>query len=207
MSWFCGKFGLMILFISICCLYIFAFYFDLRFKNIVNFKSNQLVNSTVIPQRLKDEKKLKKILFWNGMFGDKNFYFGDGDIFKNCEVNECYGTSDRSYTEVENFDAILFHGVELDQKDLPENRNIKQRYVFVNLESPENRPITNDFFENYFNATMTYRLDSDIVWPYGLVRDKKTDEIVAPSTDVVWNVPNNDDRSNIMSSIYNLKGI
>ncbi|KAL2732422.1 hypothetical protein V1477_014663 [Vespula maculifrons] len=201
MTWFCGKFGLIILFISICCLYMFAFYFDLRFKNVLNFKSNH----KMIPQRLKDHKMFKKILFWNGMFGNKNFYFGDGDIFKNCRVNKCYATYDRFYTNVENFDAILFHGVELERQDLPDERNIKQHYIFVNLESPQNRPIENVFFENYFNDTMTYRLDSEIVWPYGFVRDLKINKIVAPSTDVFWNIPDNDDKSNKLSSTYHLK--
>ncbi|XP_046827911.1 alpha-(1,3)-fucosyltransferase C-like [Vespa crabro] len=205
MSWFCGKFGLIVLFISICCLYILSFYFDLRFKNVLNFKSNQMINHNMYVQRLRDHKMFKKILFWNGMFGNKNFYFGDDDIFKNCQFNKCYATYDRSFTDVENFDAILFHGVELNENDLPKKRNIKQRYVFVNLESPENRPITNGLFENYFNDTMTYRLDSDIVWPYGLVRDLKTNKIVAPSIDIVWDFPNNDDKNNKLSSVYHLK--
>lgn len=33
---------------------------------------------------------------------------------------------------------------------------------------------------------MTYRLDSDILWSYGKIIDKQTNEIVAPSYDPKW---------------------
>ncbi|XP_076245529.1 alpha-(1,3)-fucosyltransferase C isoform X2 [Calliopsis andreniformis] len=135
--------------------------------------------------------KTMKILFWNTMFGDKTFYLGKGDIFYKCPVNDCYATHDKSYTDLLDFDAVLFHGNELNLWDLPTKRSPQQWYVFVNLESPVNRPLADQFYENFFNLTMTYRLDSDIVWTYGVIRDLNTDEVVAPLPNTVWTSFNN----------------
>ncbi|KAK2577093.1 hypothetical protein KPH14_001012 [Odynerus spinipes] len=199
MSWICSRLSFIALFFSICGLYLLSFYFDLKIENILNFR----VAYKVVPWRMSDNKTLKTILFWEGMFGDKTFYFGENDIFLNCPVNECYATYDSSYINVEDFDAILFHGAELDSFNLPEKRTTKQYYFFVNLESPVNRPIQDTFFEEYFNATMTYRLDSDVVWPYGIVRDLESDKIVAPSTDIVWDIPDeNEDNSKLSSTLH-----
>lgn len=43
-----------------------------------------------------------------------------------------------------------------------------------------------EFDKNFFNLTMTYRLDSDIVWPYGEVRTLETDQFVAPMKEPKW---------------------
>ncbi|XP_015184406.1 PREDICTED: alpha-(1,3)-fucosyltransferase C-like [Polistes dominula] len=203
MSWRCGKISLIILIISISCLYLLAFYFDLSIKNVLNFK----VNHRSFPHRFNSNRKFKKILFWNGMFNHKDFYFGDGDIFKSCQVNDCYATYDRSYFDDDTYDAILFHGIELDRQDLPNKRDYKQHYIFVNLESPENRPIKDKYFDTYFNNTMTYRLDSDILWPYGIVSDRKTNKIVAPSNHVFWDIPDNDVNRDALSTTTQLKDV
>ncbi|KAI4475889.1 hypothetical protein M0804_014020 [Polistes exclamans] len=203
MSWRCGKISLIILIISIGCLYLLAFYFDLNIRNVLDFK----VNQKLFPYQLNSNRTFKTILFWNGMFDHKDFYFGHGDIFKSCQVNDCYATYHRSYFDVDTYDAILFHGVELDRRDLPDKRAYNQHYIFVNLESPENRPIEDEYFEIYFNNTMTYRLDSDILWAYGIVRDIKTEKIVAPSNHVFWDLPDNDDSSDALSTTPHLKDV
>ncbi|KAI4501569.1 hypothetical protein M0802_003446 [Mischocyttarus mexicanus] len=203
MSWRCGKISLIILIISISCLYLLAFYFDLSIRNVLDFR----VNHRFFPYQSNSNRTYKTILLWNGMFGHKDFYFGNGDIFKSCQVNECYATYDRSYLRVDTYDAVLFHGIELDKRDLPNRRSVNQHYVFVNLESPENRPIKDIYFEIYFNNTMTYRLDSDILWTYGFVRDLKTNKIVAPSNHTIWYLPDNDDKSGELSSTSHLKDV
>ncbi|XP_043281968.1 alpha-(1,3)-fucosyltransferase C-like [Venturia canescens] len=131
----------------------------------------------------------KKILFWNTMWSNTTFYFGEGDVFHDCpNVQNCWATHDRSVINVEEFDAVLFHGSELDSNDLPASRRDSQIYVFVNLESPAYRPITHSQFEHhFFNATMTYRLDSDVVWPYADVRRIDDNSVVAPNLETLWN--------------------
>ena len=42
------------------------------------------------------------------------------------------------------------------------------------------------FDANFFNLTMSYRLDADIVWPYGEVRTLETDQFTAPMIDPKW---------------------
>lgn len=193
MSWMCSKCCLISFFFFIYCLCLFAFYFNLNIENVLNFRAAY----RMVPWRTTGNNTVKTILYWKGMFSNKTFYLGEGDIFQNCPFNQCYATTDTSYVNIEDFDAILFHGAELESKNLPTIRTLKQYYIFVNLESPVNRPIHENFFETYFNITMTYRLDSDIVWPYGFVRHLESDKIVAPSTDIVWDVPdeeNNDKR-------------
>ncbi|XP_017881592.1 alpha-(1,3)-fucosyltransferase C-like [Ceratina calcarata] len=165
-------------------LYILSFYFNFTIYDLLRFK-----RITVEYSRLTNTTK--KILFWNTMFGDKTFYMGDGDVFLECPVNNCYATYDRDYVDLVEFDAVLFHANELEISDLPERRSPWQWYVFVNLESPTNRPLINNFYEDYFNLTMTYRLDSDITWNYGIVRDANNERIVAPSKNPVWNAFNN----------------
>lgn len=46
--------------------------------------------------------------------------------------------------------------------------------------------------KNFFNLTMTYRMDSDIKWDYGKVYDKETNEFVAPFASPKWREIDND---------------
>ncbi|XP_046610661.1 alpha-(1,3)-fucosyltransferase C-like isoform X2 [Neodiprion virginianus] len=71
-------------------------------------------------------KKKKTVLYWTKMFSSKNFRLSvhdeNPDVFANCPVCSCMGTSDRNYQPVEEFDALLFHGPELNARDLPKTR-------------------------------------------------------------------------------------
>lgn len=177
--WVFGKVSLIVVTIFTFTLYVLSFYFDWRIDDILHFRG-------IVSDDARVRDTTKKILFWNTMFNDETFYMGKGDIFRDCPVNDCYATHDRNYANLTDFDAVLFHGNELELTDLPASRSPRQWYVFVNLESPANRPLTNHFYEDFFNATMTYRLDSDIVWTYGVVKDSRTGEIVAPSRNANW---------------------
>lgn len=174
--WTVGKTSLIILTTFTLTLYILSFYFNDRLYDILHLRRIYMRN---LPTT-------KKILFWNTMFGDDHFYMGNGDMFLNCPVNDCYATHDRNHVDILDFDAILFHGNELEAIDLPKNRSPRQWYVFVNLETPLNRPLTSHFYEDFFNLTMTYRLDSDVVWSYGTVQDVHTGQVVAPIRDTSW---------------------
>ncbi|KOC68244.1 Alpha-(1,3)-fucosyltransferase C [Habropoda laboriosa] len=190
--WISVKICLFILFTFTFTLYILSFYFNYRIYDILQFRR-------IIAGDLRVTNFTKKILFWNTMFGDETFYMGTGDIFQHCPVNDCYATHDRYYTDMEDFDAVLFHGNELEASDLPSIRSPRQWYVFVNLESPANRPLTSHIYEDFFNLTMTYRLDSDVVWTYGVVKDAHTGEVVAPSKNVDWSAYNRSgERSGIL---------
>ncbi|XP_063976318.1 alpha-(1,3)-fucosyltransferase C-like [Diachasmimorpha longicaudata] len=138
---------------------------------------------------------VKTILYWNTMYAEKrkDFLFGSGDIFRGCPVPHCYATPERRLMKTMNdYDAILFHGTEINVRDLPRKRFNHQRYIFFSWEAPASRVIHVPHFvltPNFYNWTMSYRLDSDIIRPYGIVRDLDTDQIVAPPQNSVDAVP------------------
>ncbi|KAL3985159.1 Glycosyltransferase 10 (fucosyltransferase) family protein [Acanthocheilonema viteae] len=93
----------------------------------------------------------------------------------------CMITDDRD--QLSEATAVLFHIRDLNNK-LPEIRNSKQLFVFVLQESPQHTFNYLDFVKNdYFNITMTYRRDSDVYIPYGIVK-KITD--LTPR-EQIWN--------------------
>lgn len=111
------------------------------------------------------------------MFGQLDFSLGLGDkIFENCIYKNCFATHNKEYLPVEKFDAILFHGIEY-QRELhgqPQKRNLEQVYIFSNQESPIHTPYFIKDYNNFYNWTMTYRLDSDIIRPYGFFEKRHT---------------------------------
>lgn len=132
----------------------------------------------------------KTILYWNGFFGDDSFGLGEGYIAQHCpRYNNCWATHRRYLQNIDSYDAIVFHGInqEFDYEDVPARRKAEQRYVFVALESPANRYIIPEF-DGFFNATMTYHLDSDVIWTYADVYDLDEEQVPAvPSrTDYKW---------------------
>ncbi len=87
-----------------------------------------------------------------------------------CPVWQCETSTDR--TNVHDYDAVIFHmRGSWNPNDLPQRRSSHQRYVFWILESAgwikflDTSPLG-----NFFNWTLTYRWDSDMVMPYGYVR-------------------------------------
>ncbi|XP_068213478.1 alpha-(1,3)-fucosyltransferase C-like [Palaemon carinicauda] len=114
---------------------------------------------------------LKKILFWNDVFGNKSFYFGFGQepfVKAKCRVSNCFATGDRNLFAPEELDALIWH-VRSDDSSLPSKRSPHTRYVFWNLESALNMFSDLRTFKNIFNWTFTYRLDSDFPNPYHTV--------------------------------------
>lgn len=101
-------------------------------------------------------------------YGSKNYGVGFGsDALRKagCPVWQCETSDDRR--DVDEYDAVLFHLRSWTEIDLPQNRSSHQRYVFWSIESAAWRFVNTDPMANFFNWTMTYRWDSDIVNPYG----------------------------------------
>jgi alpha-1,3-fucosyltransferase len=131
---------------------------------------------------------VKRILFWTPFFGVKDYEFGMGrDAFINkakCPVSNCETTTDRNL--VNQSDAIIFHPIDVDVKDLPAHRMAHQRYIFFFLEahaSHRNFPVFQNAVTNcgFFNWTMTYRRDSDIYNSfYGSITRRNQSDVAAP---------------------------
>ncbi|XP_049817414.1 alpha-(1,3)-fucosyltransferase C-like [Aethina tumida] len=142
----------------------------------------------------KNESKVKHILFWTKAWDNEDFYLGLGsEPFKRCPINNCFTTSDKKFMPVEDFDAVLFHGAEytLEKYGKPQKRKHNQVYVSTNRESPINT--VDDDFKNFFNWTMTYRRDSDIIYSYGsfikmsnTYRMPKADDVTQKSKKIAW---------------------
>ncbi|XP_021953092.2 alpha-(1,3)-fucosyltransferase C [Folsomia candida] len=58
------------------------------------------------------------------------------------------------------------------RNDMPKNRHEDQVWVYLNRESPVYIEEDLTPYANLFNWTMTYRTDSDVVYPYGVIVDE-----------------------------------
>jgi alpha-1,3-fucosyltransferase len=99
--------------------------------------------------------------------------------FKNsqCPVKTCVFTRDESL--INQSDVVVLYMETLE--DFPVNRNHNQRFVFSQLESPITHDLSRILNDHrirygYFNWTLTYRWDSDIVHrgEYGYIVKKST---------------------------------
>lgn len=108
----------------------------------------------------------------------------------NCEYQNCYLTENGKYFEdITDFDAILFNAIDIrDDMDIPEIRSDNQIYVFTSMESAKFFQLSEDF-DYYFNYTWTYKMKSDITYPYFVARSKENGEVVAPKSEVHWMEP------------------
>ncbi|XP_046456185.1 alpha-(1,3)-fucosyltransferase C-like [Daphnia pulex] len=142
-------------------------------------------NSTTVRGRI------KTILLWNAPQRPEVVIFGTGhDAFvqHGCPVSDCeLVNSPYQYPErpVDSYDAIVFNindqfGVGSRRPYADGNqRPATQRYVFFTQEPPPALVDQNlAQYRNYFNWTMTYRMDSDIRFLYGRIRPKPS----APKT-------------------------
>lgn len=109
-------------------------------------------------------------------------------VVMNCKFQNCYLTDNREYfLDPTDYDAILFNAVNVDTRDLPLARSDNQLYIFVSTESEANFRVSDDF-NYFFNYTWSYKLNSDILYPYFVVRNKRGD-VIAPKARVRWMKP------------------
>jgi len=83
---------------------------------------------------------------------------------------------------VEDFDAVISHDYYFNNMtEKPAKRSPHQRYIYWNLESPAHASYLKLWdeasIEGFFNWTMTYRWDSDIINTYGYMRRFTDEEI------------------------------
>lgn len=103
------------------------------------------------------------LLKWNA----ESIEFNTCVHYKNCEVSLYQGFT----TGVIDADALLLQGNNI-ARPTPRRRDVNQMLVFLTVESPQYLHFTSlaeQGFVDYFNWTMTYRLDSDIPYPYGVI--------------------------------------
>lgn len=122
----------------------------------VTMSNNFFANSDVL-RKIKDTKR---ILYWDAFWDLPDFPFGCGsEIFDHCSHKNCFITKDKNLVPVEEFSAIVFHGMEYIENDRnkPSNRHADQIYIYLNLETPFNTPRHLKFSHGFFNWTISYR--------------------------------------------------
>ncbi|XP_050682854.1 alpha-(1,3)-fucosyltransferase C-like isoform X1 [Leptidea sinapis] len=138
-------------------------------------------------------KDMKYMLLWTGDELEPFNTFGRGQrafIQRNCFIINCYVTNDRNFFggDVTKFDAIGFNGRSMESMspwDLPGKRINTQKYIYFNMESADNYPVCYEHFENFFNWTSTYKLDSDIPYPYIHIKNING-EVIGPKAEMKW---------------------
>ncbi len=128
-----------------------------------------------------DISSTKHVLLFTSYFDMKTWGMPLGrDAFSRCPVSNCRLTNDRTdMPSISDYDAVLFHlrdvNTNVRRVAVPNQRKRRpsQRYVMFLMESPQHDGFKYSKFKNFFNWTMTYRLDSDIPHPYGRVVEKE----------------------------------
>lgn len=149
-----------------------------------------------------DEKNdTKFILCWTGCH-NLHFRTEGYELFQHCERKNCYVTEDRDLIPVEEYAAVLFFiptSWDHPKEEPPKRRKPHQRYVFVNPESAIRFTGSKAqyFYNNFYNWTMTYRFDSDIVRRHGQMQRQDTnykmptkDRVTSKKGSVAWIVSN-----------------
>ncbi|CAK1589033.1 unnamed protein product [Parnassius mnemosyne] len=138
-------------------------------------------------------KDLKYILLWTRKDYEPFHQLGEGQrafIKYNCSMINCYVTDNRYFFDGDttNFDAIAFNGrniKHLTKYELPKYRSPHQKYIYFNMESSDNYPVCNSMFDDFFNWTATYKLNSDIPFTYIKIKNLNG-EVVGPKEDMKW---------------------
>ncbi|XP_061717257.1 alpha-(1,3)-fucosyltransferase C-like [Cydia pomonella] len=139
------------------------------------------------------QNSLKYILLWTRKSSSPFPFFGTGQIAftgNKCQFTNCYVTADRRYFkgDLTKFDAVAFNGRvlrDVNVSRLPQQRSPHQKYIFFNLESSTYQPVCNPWWDNFFNWTSTYKLNSDIMYSYIYIRDMDGVH-VGPRIDMDW---------------------
>lgn len=110
-------------------------------------------------------------------------------VSRNCSFQNCFITPNRSYFDsLLDFDVLLFNSVHIragdSNYDFPVNRSEIQLYVVFGVEPAWYNPIPN-VFNGFFNLTWSYKLTSDIVDPYFVVKNN-FGKIIGPKTNMHW---------------------
>ena len=119
--------------------------------------------------------KTKVILLWTGFFGQKLWWFKNGNQgFKDCGCKEsrCFITSNKKYLNISS--SILFHMRDLGPGSKMPKRNYDQDWIFAIFESPIHTYYTDlPKYRYAFNKTFSYKRGSDLYHLRGIVTPKE----------------------------------
>lgn len=150
-----------------------------------------LVMSNIFYINAKSVKKsdLIYILEWTPTNAEPfNFLEQGQKAFKirNCTFQNCFLTSrHRYFSNVLDFDALLFNAPHTNENmALPTSRSQAQNYILTAMEPASFNPLP-EVLDNFFNLTWTYKLESDVPFPYIIIKNQH-DEVIGPKIDMHW---------------------
>lgn len=159
-------------------------------------------SETTVLQRQTFPTDLKYILFWTGPetkpekksfkarhASKEPIYFAGQLIFINqkCPYINCYITYNKTFLDSQYFDAVVFNAREIfhiKDNDFNLTRSPDQKYIFRSLEPSENMPICHNLYDNFFNWTWTYKLNSDL--PQTFINIYNDNVLVGPNRNLSW---------------------
>ncbi|KAJ2941168.1 hypothetical protein O0L34_g10402 [Tuta absoluta] len=110
-------------------------------------------------------------------------------VKQKCSYINCFITYDKNLLNHEwYFDAVVFDVHEIKHQKINSlnwTRALYQKYIFRSMESSETHYICHKSYDNFFNWTWTYRLDSDIPHPFLDVFDLNNNKI-GPRENMKW---------------------
>lgn len=106
-------------------------------------------------------------------------------VKRNCPFVNCYVTDDPLFFgDILDYDVLLFDVLFVRSMAMPVKRSERQKYVLVGFE-PAGMNVIPEKYNNFFNLTWTYKLDSDVVLPY-IVVNNEFNEKIGPKKDMHW---------------------
>lgn len=128
-----------------------------------------------------------------------------GFISRNCSFRNCFYTTDHFYfLDIHNYDVLLFNARSYCEggMDSPPNRSETQQFVFLGFEPPPSCTI----FETRtkFDLTWTYKLSSDIVRPFFIIKNNRS-EVIGPKKYMHWDTKVEDMAPVTKKSLLQLK--
>ncbi|KAJ0171789.1 hypothetical protein K1T71_012552 [Dendrolimus kikuchii] len=171
------------------------FYITSSSKNNMEVSVEEIKNM-IGEIKLSEGGNMKYILIWTDPSIDPMFRLKQGQtvfIERNCAYTNCFVLTEKSVFNLTKYDVILFHAPEI-MKDknieLPKIRTKRQLYVFASLESSGYYPVEDDRYNDFFNLTWSYRLNSDKYTAYMSIRNIEG-EIIGPREIMHWEDVNN----------------
>ncbi|KAF2897150.1 hypothetical protein ILUMI_09025 [Ignelater luminosus] len=154
--------------IAILTLVYFIYFANKKFRTVISENHNAF--------RSKSSNDTKVLLYWTPFWNTWHYFMGYGfEPFKDCEYKNCYATKDRNLVPLEEVNALLFHtSYNKEEHGVPWIRLPHQVYIIMNVEAPIYIYADLKSYASYFNWTMTYRFDSDIVRRHGFVFKEET---------------------------------
>lgn len=157
--------------------------------NTVVVKLIIVVVATSISSIKSQKPDIIYVLEWTTIYKEPFNYWGKGQapfIGRNCSFQNCFLTDEHSYFKnIFDFDALLFNACNLLQDtELPPTRKENQVYIFVGVEPSAYCPLPAKF-NRFFNMTLTYKLNSDIPYPYLVVKNNRG-ELMGPRLNMQW---------------------